>query len=150
MALQIICPTGAKHIFLKFQQTSEGWDNIGSYHPKELRSTLLGRIMHLEHQGFAHFDAVYEASGVHLRRSSSASRTHIMLLEHGMQIGNVNLGSLMFVMALDMLFMAGEISPFMQRVGGFLGLDALVFPPDSLMNYNLRRPSAKCLMTYMT
>jgi hypothetical protein len=28
MVLQIICPTGAKHIFLKFQQTSEGWDNI--------------------------------------------------------------------------------------------------------------------------
>jgi hypothetical protein len=41
----------------------------------------------------------------------------------------------MFVMALDMLFIAGEISPFMKRVGGFLGLDSLIFPQDSLMNY---------------
>ena len=63
MALQIICPTGAKHVFLKLQQTSEGWDNIGSNHPKELCSTLLGRITQLEHQGLSHFDAVYE--GIH-------------------------------------------------------------------------------------
>jgi hypothetical protein len=135
MALQILCPTGAKHIFLKFQETSEGWDNIGSYHPKELCSTLLGRITYLEHQGLNNFDAVYAG----IRRASAEKlvrlQNPILLLEHGMQIGNVNLSSLLLVMALDMLFMAGEISPFMQRLGGFLGLDSLIFPPDSLMNH---------------
>jgi hypothetical protein len=135
MALQIICPIGAKHIFLKFQRTSEGWDNIGSYHPKDLCSTLLGRITHLEHQGLTHFDAVYAGIRRAFAEKLVRLQNPILLLEHGMQIGNVNLGSLMFVMALDMLFMAGEISPFMQRVGGFLGLDSLVFPPESLMNY---------------
>ena len=135
LALQIICPTGAKHIFLKFQQTSEGWDNIGSFQPKELHSTFLGRITHLENQGLAqHFDAVY--AGIHRAFAVKLVRLQnpVLLLEHGMQIGNVNLGSLMFVMALDMLFMAGEISPFMQRVGGFLGLNSFIFPPDYLMN----------------
>lgn len=62
-----------------------------------------------------------------------------------MQIGNVHLGSLMFVMALDMLFMAGEISPFLQRVGGFLGLDSLIFPQDSLMNYQPKTTAGEVL-----
>jgi hypothetical protein len=134
MALQIICPTGAKHVFLKFKETSEGWDNIGSNHPKELCSTLLGRITYLEHQDLGIFDAVY--GGIQRAFSEKIVRIQnpILLLEHGMQIGNVHLGSLMFVMALDMLFMAGEISPFMQRLGGFLGPNSLIFPADSLMN----------------
>jgi hypothetical protein len=135
MALQIICPTGAKHIFLKFQRTSKGWDNIGSRHPKELCSTPLGRITHLERQGLGHFDAVYAGIRRAFAEKLVRLQNPILLLEHGMQIGNVNLGSLMFVMALDMLFMAGEISPFMQRLGGFLGLDSLIFPPNSLRNY---------------
>jgi hypothetical protein len=41
--------------------------------------------------------------------------------------------ALMFVMGLDMLFMAGELRAFMERVGGFFGLDTLVFPTDSLL-----------------
>jgi hypothetical protein len=45
--LQIICPSGAKHVFLKFQKSDKGYDNIGSKHPKELCSTLLGRVTHL-------------------------------------------------------------------------------------------------------
>jgi hypothetical protein len=146
MALQIICPTGAKHIFLKFQQSSEGWDNIGSYHPKELCSTLLGRITYLEDQGLAYFDAVYAGIRRAFAEKLVRLQNPVLLLEHGMQIGNVNLGSLMFVMALDMLFMAGEISPFMQRVGGFLGLDSFIFPPgfpDELPAENDRRGSAE-------
>ena len=134
MALQIICPIGAKHTFLKFQQTSEGWDNIGSYHPRDLLSTNLGRITHLEHQGLTHFEPVYAGIRRAFAEKLVRLQNPVLLLEHGMQ-NNVNLGSLMFVMALDMLFMAGEISPFMQRMGGFLGLDSLIFPPDSLMNY---------------
>lgn len=135
MALQIICPIGAKHVFLKFQQKPEGWDNIGSNHPKELCSTLLGRITDLESQDLGTFDAVY--GGVRRAFAEELVRLQnpIVLLEHGMQTGNVHLGSLLFVMALDMLFMAGEISPFVRRLGGFLGPDALIFPSDSLMNY---------------
>lgn len=38
MALQITCPTGALHTFLKFQHTPTGWDNIGSLQPKQLWS----------------------------------------------------------------------------------------------------------------
>lgn len=43
--------------------------------------------------------------------------------------------ALMFVMGLDMLFMAGETDAFMKRLGGFLGVDSYVFPPDSIMNW---------------
>jgi hypothetical protein len=146
MAVQIICPTGAKHTFLKFRRTSEGWDNVGSRHPKELCSTLLGRITHLQDQGLAHhFDAVY--AGIRRAFAEKLVRVQnpIQLLEHGMQIGNVNLGTLMFAMALDMLFMAGEISPFLQRVGGFLGLDSLIFPQDSLMNYQPKTTAGEVL-----
>jgi hypothetical protein len=38
---------------------------------------------------------------------------------------------MMFVMALDMLFMAGDSDKFVKRVGGFLGLDNPIFPADS-------------------
>jgi hypothetical protein len=58
----------------------------------------------------------------------------ILLLEHGMQIGNASLGSLMFVMALDMLLMAGGTAPFVERLGGFLGPQSYVFPPDSVLH----------------
>ena len=48
MALQILCPNGAQHVFLKFQQTPSGWDNIGGSSPnKPLCRTLLGRITSL-------------------------------------------------------------------------------------------------------
>ncbi len=46
----------------------------------------------------------------------------------------------MFVMALDMLMMAGEKAPFINRLGGFLGPQSYVFPPDSLMR---RQPRVK-------
>jgi hypothetical protein len=41
---------------------------------------------------------------------------------------------LLFVMGLDILFMAGELRTFTERLGGFLGLDSYIFPPDSIMN----------------
>ena len=138
MALQIICPTGAKHVFLKFQQTSQGWDYIQSRHPKELCSTLLGRIAHLEPQRLEHFDAIYEGIRRAFTEKLVRLQNPILLLEHGMETGHPYLGLLIFVMALDMLFMAGEISPFMRRLGGFLGLDSQVFPPVSRTNYQPR------------
>jgi hypothetical protein len=134
-ALQIICPTGAKHAFLKFQKTDKGYDNVGSSHPKQLCSTLLGRITNLEQQGLQdYFEAVY--GGIRRAFTEKIIRLEnpVLLLEHAMQIGNVNVGALMLVMGLDMLFMAGEIQTFMERVGGFFGIDSLVFPPDSLMS----------------
>lgn len=140
LALQVVCPSGAKHVLLKFQKTHNGYDNIGSKHPnpKQLCSTLLGRITALEQQGLErHFDDVY--AGIQRAFTEKAVRLQnpVLLLEHGMQIGNTNLGALMFVMGLDILFMAGDIKNFMARAGGFLGLDALVFPPDSHVG---RRP----------
>jgi hypothetical protein len=135
MALQIICPTGSEHVFLKFQQTASGWDNIATSPPNNpLRRTLLGRITDLEQQGLTeHFDAVYsgirQANARHLVRLQNP----VLLLEHGQQTGNVYLSTLMFTMGLDMLFMAGEIRPFIQRVGGFLGVDSFIFPPEALM-----------------
>jgi hypothetical protein len=35
-ALQILCPCGARHVFLKFENTPEGFDNLGAHRPKEL------------------------------------------------------------------------------------------------------------------
>jgi hypothetical protein len=139
IALQIICPTGAKHTFLKFQQTQTGWENIGSCHPRELCSTLLGRITRPEDLILAQdFDAIF--SGVRRTFTQEVVRLQnpIRLLEHGMQMDNVYLSTLMFVMALDMLFMAGRIAPFIGRTAGFLGLQSLIFPPDSLMKYQPR------------
>jgi hypothetical protein len=134
-AMQIICPSGAKHVFLKFQNTDTGYDNIGSEQPKQLCSTLIGRITVVERQGLEdHFDAVYAGVRRAFEEKVVRLQNPILLLEHGMQIGNVNLGALMFVMGLDMMFMAGEIDTFMKRAGGFLGLDSLIFPPDSILN----------------
>jgi hypothetical protein len=134
MALQIICPTGAPHAFLKLQQTNNGWETIDSDHPKQLLSTLLGRITSLEDQGLEqHFDAVYQG----IRRATQDElvrvQNPVLLLEHGQQIGNPPLGNLMFVMGLDVLFMAGESANFVPRVAGFLGHDTLLFPPDDFL-----------------
>ncbi|HTC31767.1 MAG TPA: hypothetical protein VK724_00270 [Bryobacteraceae bacterium] len=67
----------------------------------------------------------------------------ILLIEHGMQTGNVPLGALMFAMALDMLFMAGEAVPFVSRIGGCLGLDAFVFGQFSLGSSLTYQPNVK-------
>jgi hypothetical protein len=112
MALQIICPTGAPHAFLKFQQTTDGWDNTGSYQPKQLLSTLLGRITSLEDQGLKeHFDAIYQGIRRANRDKLVRIQNPVLLLEHGQQIGNPPLGNLLYVMGLDVLFMAGESFP---------------------------------------
>jgi hypothetical protein len=115
MALQILCPIGAKHQFLEFEPTPSGWDNVSSSPPnKPLCKTLLGKITHLEDQGFPdHFAAVYEG----IRRANTEKllrlQNPVLLLEHGMQTGHPYLGTLMFVMGLDVLFMAGESAGFM-------------------------------------
>jgi hypothetical protein len=135
MALQIIYPSGAPHIFLKLVQTDDGWENAGSYQPKRLETTFVGKSATLEDQGLAqHFDAVYQG----IRRANEDKlvrlQNPVLLLEHGLQIGNPPLGNLMSVMGLDVLFMAGESSNFLARVGGFFGLDTLLFPPEDFLH----------------
>lgn len=143
-ALQIICPKGAKHAFLKFENTPDGFDNIGAYRPKELCSTRLSRLYRAEQNGLPdHFDTVY--AGVKRAFTDKIVRLQnpILLIEHGIQTGNVPLGTLMFAMALDMLFMAGETIPFVSRIGGCLGLDAFVFRQFSLGSSLTYQPNVK-------
>ena len=132
-ALQILCPSGAKNIFLKLLATEQGYDNVGSHRPRELCSTLVGRIISLEEMGLAQdFDVVYAGVARAFSEKLVRLQNPILLLEHAQQTGNVHLSTLMSVMALDMLFMAGEKQPFIERLGGFLGLHAYVFPKDAL------------------
>ena len=137
MALQVICPTGAPHVFLKFHETPSGWENVASSPPgKPLCDTLLGRITDLEEQGLKqHFNAVYQG----IRRANETKIVRLqnpaLLLEHGMQLGHPALSAMLFVIGLDVLFMAGESARFIERIGGFLGNQTLIFPPDALMGY---------------
>ena len=134
-ALQIICPSGAKNVFLKFKHTEQGYDNIGYKLPKELCSTLIGRITSAEDQGLERdFEAVYIGVKRAFTERIVRLQNPILLLEHGMQIGNASLGALMFVMALDMLLMADKTAHFVERLGGFLGPQSYVFPPDSVLH----------------
>ena len=79
------------------------------------------------------FDAVYQG----IRRADKDKlvrvQNPVLLLEHGQQIGNAPLGNLMYVMGLDVLFMAGESANFVPRVAGFLGLDTLLFPVKQVL-----------------
>jgi hypothetical protein len=51
LALQVLAPSGAMHIFLEFQRTNKGYDNIGARHLKELCHTLLGNYISAEKLG---------------------------------------------------------------------------------------------------
>ena len=58
---QMICPVGGKNLYLKFHHTKDGFDNIGIYHPPELNSSTMGRLIYLEKQGFEQgFETVYK------------------------------------------------------------------------------------------
>ena len=128
-ALQILCPSGGRNLYLKLHDTPSGLDNVGSMHPARMHSTSIGRLTVLEHQGLQpDFDKVYRG----VRRSFSEGivrlQNPIVLLEQGLQAGHVYLSTLMWVMGLDMLLMAGEKVPFVERAIGFLGRDTQVFP----------------------
>jgi hypothetical protein len=118
------------HVFLKFQKTDNGYDNIGALHLKELCRTRLGKRMSAEKLGLErNFDAVYAGISRAFTEKVVRLQNPLILLEQGMQTGHVSLGALMFVIGLDMIFMAGGIDNFMKRLGGFLGVDSYVFPP---------------------
>jgi len=130
LALQIICPSGAEHVFLLFQKTDEGYNGLEIDRPKVLCSTFRACMSRLEQQGLEEkFDAVYAGIQRAFTEKMVRLENAIRLLEHGMQIGEVYLGKLMFVMGLDMLFMAGNMQKFRERLGGFLGSGSYVFPP---------------------
>jgi hypothetical protein len=132
--VQIICPSGGKNLYLKFHHTKGGFDNIGSNHPPELNSTIMGRITFLRTQRFAEdFEAVYEGINRAFTDKIIRLQNPILLLEHGQQITNVPLSTLFWVMGLDMLFMAGgDINRFEDRISGFLGPDTLILPFSSI------------------
>jgi hypothetical protein len=99
----------------------------------------VGRLIKLEDRGVTKdFDAVY--AGVMRAFAEKVVRIQnpILLVEQGMQTGNPYLAEMMFVMGLDMLFMAGDIDSFMKRLGGFLGLDSFVFPELSVMGTGIQ------------
>jgi hypothetical protein len=128
-ALQIICPSGRRNVYLKFRETPEGFDNIGSLHPAKMSSTVMGRMAVLEEQGLQDdFDKVYQGVNRAFDERIVRLQNPILLLEHGLQTGHVYLSTLMWVMGLDMLFMAGEKVPFVDRAAGFLGASTRVSP----------------------
>jgi hypothetical protein len=129
-ALQIVCPCGAKNIFLRFHKLAEGYDQIQYCRPNEMNSAEIGPIVLKKHTDLANlFPPIF--AGVTRAFSEEVVRLQnpIIMLEKAMQADNHYLGVLLCVMGLDVLFMAGEKSNFIRRIGGFLGTDSFVFPP---------------------
>ena len=62
-----------------------------------------------------------------------------------MQTGNAPLATLMFAMALDVLFMAGEAVPFVSRIGGCLGRDSFIFAPHPVGYGGTQQPGVRVL-----
>lgn len=143
-SLQILFPCGAKNIFLKFHETAEGFDNIGTRRLKELCTT---RLSPFNNAAGAHLATQFESIYGGVRRAFTERivrlQNPILLIEHGMQTGNVPLANMMSAMALDMLFMAGETKSFITRIGGCLGLDRLVFHENPIAPGYSCRPDVK-------
>jgi hypothetical protein len=143
-ALQVLCPCGAKHVFLKFGNTPEGFDNIGARRPKELCSTRLSFLYTLGDRGIGRdFDKVYTGVNHAFTEKIVRLQNPILLIEHGMQTGNAPLATLMFAMALDMLFMVGETTRFVSRIGGCLGLDSFIFAAYRLGYGGTQQPDVR-------
>jgi hypothetical protein len=129
-ALQIIGPSGGCNQYLAFRKTPEGFDNIGGVHPAKMTSTLMGRMAALDELGFQlDFNSVFQGVNRAFGEGIVRLENPVLLLEHGLQTNHVYLSTLMWVMALDMLYMAGGREPFVERVAGFLGTNESIFPP---------------------
>jgi hypothetical protein len=140
-ALQIVCPVGAKHVFIQFKAVGDDLEAMNAKIGTELHSTLVGRTAFLEDQPIDQtFDPIYTGILRAFDERIVRLQNPILLLEHGMQTCNPNLAALLFTMALDALVMAGESKPFVSRLGGFLRPDTFVFPQDSFMH---RQPTTK-------
>ena len=128
-AHQIIHPSGCQNIYLAFHRKPEGYDFIGLCRPQQMNSTLVGRMTSAERRGLAvNFDVVHAGVSHAFSQKVVRLQNPILLLEQGLQTGNPTLAMLMFVMGLDVLFMAGDKVSFVTRAAGFLGLNSYVFP----------------------
>ena len=136
-ALQIFHPSGAQNIYLAFHPKPDGWDLIGSQRPANMCSTIISRLTSAERRGLSSstFDPIYAGVSRAFERKIVRLQNPILLLEQGTQTGNPVLAMLMFVMGLDMLFMAGDKISFVKRVAGFLGLNSFVFPQISSFDW---------------
>jgi hypothetical protein len=139
-ALQIIHPVGGRNIYLKFVKLSQGFDNLGSHHPNSMSNTLIGRLAVPQQQGFQEdFEKILQGVNRAFDEKVVRLQNPILLLEHGLQVNHVYLSTLMWVMGLDMLFMAGEKTPFIDRTLGFLSANTFLFPR---VLYPLRQPQS--------
>lgn len=127
---QILCPTRAEHVYIKFRKTPRGFDPIGHVQYPKLFVPLVAKIAHRdEDQIEKDFPAVLDGVNRAFEAGVVRLQNPILFLEHGLQTDNVYLSLLMWVMGLDVLLMAGSISPFVDRLEGLLGGDSYVFPP---------------------
>lgn len=129
IALQLICPIGGDHVFFGLRQHNSEWYVASIEDNLPLRNTLLGRTTRLENQGIVqHFELIYE--GICRARSERIDRIQnaVALLEHGLQIDNYYISTLMFTMALDVIVVARGKEEFSHRIAGLLGPSSLVFP----------------------
>lgn len=129
-AWQITRPTGCLNVYMKFVQTPEGFDCIGSSHPAEMKRPWIGRLAsHSEDECARTFPSVYDGVSGAFDQKIVRLQNPILLMEHGLQTDHVYLSALMWVAGLDMLLMAGEKGAFVDRLIGLLGRDTHVFPP---------------------
>lgn len=141
-ALQILCPNGAMNLYLELEESSGGFRNSGTSAQKALCKTRIGNVSRINETSFERdFDAVYEMVSRAYTEKVVRLQNPIVILEHGMQIGEPMLGTLLFTMGLDMLVMAGDCRNFVARLGGFLGPTNRVFPE----NYILERQAKLCV-----
>jgi len=116
-------------MYLKFRETPEGFDNIGSHYPLQMKTTRMGRMAVLDEQTLENeFDKVYQGVNRAFDEMVVRLANPIVLLELGFQTAHPYLSTLVWVMGLDMLFMAGEKEVFVERVSGFLGASTWIFP----------------------
>lgn len=95
-----------------------------------MTSALMGRMAAVaEHELQVDFDVVFQGVNRAFDEKVVRLQNPVFLLEHGLQTNRVYLSTLMWVMALDMLYMAGEKGPFVERLAGFLSASTPIFPP---------------------
>ena len=132
-ATQILCPSQISNVYLTLVRTADGFvvDHFNRYSP--MKSTHVGYLSATRH--FAEeFNLVF--AGIEKAFANRVVRLQnpILLLEHGLQIDNPPLRILFFSMAMDMLYMAGGIVRFVERINRFLDADSYIFPGTESLN----------------
>ena len=131
-AMQLLSPVGGRNVYLKFRETEGGFDNVASLQPAEMKTTFIAKIAIVDEQQLeSQFDPLLRGIDKVFNKKIVRLQNALLLLEHGLQTGHVYLSTLMWVMGLDMLFMAGKKKPFVERITAFLGEHLYVFPPFS-------------------